>query len=129
MMQRGDLDPYKPILQNIQNIRNSLDAVRMQQDIPNDLVDPDEEIAEEDEANFDDFRNTFATMFQNPNFVRLDAEPTHFECKCNDIPIPVDESVKTAVRKELLQPKSTFGFGQRTVTDLHVESVPQLSVA
>ena len=98
MIESGELqEDHREILQNIQNIRNSLDSGRMQSNISDDIVDPDEDIAEDNEAtDSEQLRNLIAQTFHNPSFQRLNTEPTIFQSK-EDLVLDgkIEETIET----------------------------------
>ena len=76
----GELDPHIRIMQNIQNIRNSLDAGRMMDDLPTLEIDPDDSQMIESSRPEDDYTNLIATYFaKTSNTVILKEEPVVFE--------------------------------------------------
>jgi len=64
--QSGELDPFICIIQNIQNIRNSLDAGRISNNAPTIATDPADPHQLEDESNFSEsLQNQIAQYFQD----------------------------------------------------------------
>lgn len=85
--ENGEFDEYFTIMQNIQNIRNSLDAGRMNNDIPTIEIEDHaaEDMERDDDEDIDDFRNIIATYFASTsNHKILDREPDDFEFKKAD---------------------------------------------
>ena len=81
--ENGEFQEFHDIMQNIQNIRNSLDAGRMNDDIPS--IEIDDENTDQLETEGDDVQNMIATYFASTtNTSILDKEPDEFEFKKPD---------------------------------------------
>ena len=77
-------------MQNIQNIRNSLDAGRMQNHNP---VDDSDETDNDKEDVFDhSIENEIASLFYNSNFTPLTEEPRRFRKSIPDLPKELTDS-------------------------------------
>ena len=82
----GTFNKFTKIADNIQNIRNSLAAGRMNDDMPAEEVDPDTSELDNTKA-MEEIESRISAIFgHGKDFTPLDSEPTHFNSSLPQLP-------------------------------------------